>query len=203
MTITLLLLSKASEEEMKIALDDNNDGVTKECIKNLIAPCLEIHPSMLSNDGYVHVSPEILSKLAKDIIFLRRKGMKSAVAVAFEEVKEKHETIMKERKRTSPLSATNTVTDATAARRIEELERALEAEKQKSVAMKKSFMGQQLEIEKEHVEFVSKQIKDHRKQLNDLRKEMKDMKSHHAQVLEEYVEACCETMRVVTGERRP
>ena len=85
------------------SLENGNDHSVRMCISNVIAPGLGIPPNIFNNnegrwEGYVHVSSDHITQFAKNIVYQRRKGMKSAVEIACSELKKKHQSLMKEQK---------------------------------------------------------------------------------------------------------
>lgn len=192
------------DDHIKKSLEDGNDQSTKMCILNVIAPGLGIPPNIFDSnegiwEGYVHVSSEHIAQFSKNIVYQRRKGMKSAVAFAFDEMIKKHEVLM-DKQRASYDTKLNDQS-----KRIKELEDQLLAEKEihtkQMEALDELHLADTEECDKAHYDFVEKMVKSHRKEITALKDEMKSMQAMHARVLDIYVDASCDTLEMLQGKK--
>lgn len=183
-------------------------------VKNVICPYFNVPSHLVSKEepweAYVNICSENIHRFARNILYQRRKSMKSATQLAMslqnnrdnlgDEVKNisdggNEKDIKQLREDNKRLQLEMTRKDE----RIKELDadfvKTLKKFSHKLSSLKKNHELEMKECETKYTGFVKDLIKSHRKETDDLRKEMKSMRNVHRTFIESYVEASVDMLR--------
>jgi len=201
------------------SLIDDSERSFRDYVRDVISPYFSIPPNLAESEGqweaYVHVSSDNINEFARNVVYQRRKSMKSAVELAFYELRDSKHNRQSEKtddgnsnavnekkeptKTATPSNSVNKDHEKEKDLKIKKLEEELHVTKlqhaKQMSAMKDRHLDETKDCESNYTKFVSKVIKSHRKEVNDLRKDMKTMNNVHATFLESYAEASLEELR--------
>ena len=197
-----------NDEMLNIPLQDDANGSVKAYVKNVICPYFNVPSNLPERAGkweaYVHISSENINEFARNVVYQRRKAMKSAVELAYYEVMNNDErrgslhpdagsgnnkqsgemqddhsskTVSREEKLATDLERSEKTLIETIAKHKKEIS-----------ALKEQHLKETEECEANYTEFVAKLIAKHRK-------EKEEMQRVHTTFAESYVESSLDALR--------
>ena len=138
-----------------------------------VPPGVSQIPERIGWQGICQLNLQNIIEFARNVLFQRRKCMKSAVELAIHAFKrENNDTTAKDQ-------------------RIKELERALSKQREEHAEELKHHKAN-------YTNFVAKLIKSHRKEIDAVRKEMNKMQSVHKTFIDSYVESSLDALRNIS-----
>lgn len=185
-------------------LETNRDPTVQAYVKDVIFPYFDI-PQGVSADkngcwtACVHISSDNINAFARNVVYRRRKCMKSAVELACYEIRRE---VNQANKRSDGGAAGGSAVAAAPEGkegRVAELERELakvRADHASKVSkMKEEHLKEMRSREDKYVNFVAKLQKSHRLEVDELKREKRSMMSVQKTFLESYVEASLDALR--------
>ena len=95
--IALLILHEiyaqfaVDDDLLKQSLEEDADRSVRDYVKHVISPYFNVPPEYANSEGYwdafVRISSDNINEFARNVVYQRRKSMKSAVELAFYEMK--------------------------------------------------------------------------------------------------------------------
>ena len=188
-------------------------------IKNVICPYFNIPSNVVTKEPWeacVRICSENINRFATNVLYQRRKSMKSAMELAcsvrnrddktHEAHKKEAELLRKEnmlwRKEMAKMDERNKELEDGLAKtdeRNKELEdglaKTVDNFKNEMDTLKAKHNIETKECETDYTRFVENLIKSHRKEIDDLRNEMKSTQNVHRTFIESYVEASLDVLR--------
>eukprot|EP00978_Attheya_sp_CCMP212_P041535 scaffold239150_cov50-Attheya_sp.AAC.1 len=198
LTSKILLLATLHNKETETAKD--KDATTAE------TPKLPVHGARLEgNEVRVHdpdrivLSVDVIGLIAAELVADRRQSMKDAVQVAYVEMKKRHNTVVAvvNAKQTAPPEAQKRKRHDDNDDGEEEKRRSKETEE-----MRKAHCAEVDAVEREHEEFIKDMLKTHREELAGARKKLEDERNCHARVLNSYLAASRDSLRLLRKNPR-
>ena len=174
-------------------------------IKNVICPYFNIPSNVVTKEpweAYVRICSENINRFATNVLYQRRKSMKSAMELACSVRNRDNKTHEAHKKEAVLLRKENMLWRKEMAK-MDERNKELEDGLAKTVDNFKNEMDtlkakhniETKECETDYTRFVENLIKSHRKEIDDLRNEMKSTQNAHRTFIESYVEASLDVLR--------
>ena len=165
------------------------DLSVRQFAQNVLCPYFHIPPNLASSerhwDAYAHITSDIIYTIASDIVYERRKSMKSAVQLANYEIgnvqgrKNEEESVERDKLH----------------QRIQQLEQELTNVKEHYAQVMSEKAYQHFHQIRECEEGYARFVQSHKSEMNELKNEMETMRNVHATFLESYAEASLDALR--------
>lgn len=178
-----------------------DDDILKISLKDKTDLSVRMSASKISAGLGIPIPTENLNLVAKTVVYEQRKAMKCAVDIAFAEMKEKHEALMSSQK--VHYEAIILEKDKGTKKAKNTLHKEREFHKKQMKALEELHIADIDEAEKEHVEFVTQLVKTHREKMTRLREKLGNSQVMHQRVLDSYVEASSDTLRMLQESDSP
>lgn len=176
---------KVADDNLIVPLGGKPDLSVRQYAQNVLCPYFHIPPNLAASerhwDAYAHITSDIIYKIANDIVYERRKSMKSAVQLANYELGNLH--------------GRKEMNSAKKDHRILELEQELANVKEQHAQAMSDKAYQHFNQIRECEEGYAKFVQSHRKEMSELKKEMETMRQVHTTFLESYAEASLDALR--------
>ena len=174
-------------------------------IKNVICPYFNIPSNVVTKEPWeacVRICSENINRFATNVLYQRRKSMKSAMELACS-VRNRDNKTHEAHKKEAVLLRTENMLWRKEMAKMDERNKELEDGLAKTVDNFKNEMDslkakhniETKECETDYTRFVENLIKSHRKEIDDLRNEMKSTQNAHRMFIESYVEASLDVLR--------
>ena len=189
---------------------NNADPTVRAYVKDVIGPYFNIPPDLVCPsmagtpwNAYVNISSQNINEFARNVIYQRRKSMKSGVDLAVHELGGGTSSdVVKSpdaKAAAKDDGGRKAKEDHLGEAKIKALQKELSKTKAKHAkeisSLKEQHKKEAEESEKKYNDFVANLTKSHRKQVNDLKREMKSMENVHKTFLDSYVEASLDALR--------
>jgi flagellum-specific peptidoglycan hydrolase FlgJ len=211
MTSKILLLAALHNKETKTAKDKDDTTTATATAETTTAetPKLPVHGARLDgNEVRVYdpdrivLSVDVIGHIAAELVADRRRSFKDAVQVAYVEMKKRHNTVVAAM---DAKHAASPPVEEPQKRNRQNNNDNEEEEKRRSKEiedMRKAHCAEVDDVEREHEEFIKDMLKTHREELAVARKKLEDERNCHARVLNSYLAASRDSLRLLRKNPR-
>uniref|UniRef100_A0A7S2XSV6 Uncharacterized protein n=1 Tax=Attheya septentrionalis TaxID=420275 RepID=A0A7S2XSV6_9STRA len=209
LTSKILLLATLHNKETETAKDKDKDkgATTTTTAETSKSPAhgarLEGNEVRVHDPDRIILSVDVIGHIAAELVADRRASMKDAVQVAYVEMKKRHNTVVAVVN--AKYAAPPPDGEAQKRNRHDDDNDDGEEEKRRSKEieeMRKAHCAEVDAVEREHEEFIKDMLKTHREELAVARKKLEDERNCHARVLNSYLAASRDSLRLLRKNPR-